>query len=41
MSAIVLSIEGSKLMQVSEAVGFATVDDLLALLVADSVCLAI
>ena len=41
MSAIVLSIKGSKLMQICEAEGFATVDDLLALLVADSVCPAI
>jgi Protein of unknown function (DUF3768) len=41
MSAIVLSIKGSKLMQVCEAEGFATVDDLLALFVADSVCSAI
>jgi uncharacterized protein DUF3768 len=38
MSAIVLSIKGSKLMQVFEAEGFASIDDLLAVLVADSVC---
>jgi hypothetical protein len=41
MSAIVLSIKGSKLMQVCEAEGFASIDDLLAVLVADSVCPAI
>jgi hypothetical protein len=41
MSAIVLSIKGSKLMQVCEAEGFAYIDDLLALLVTDSVCPAI
>ena len=41
MSAIVLSIKGSKLGKVCEAEGFATVDDLLVLLVADSVCPAI
>lgn len=38
MSDIVLSIKGSKLMKVCEAEGFATIDDLLALMVADSVC---
>jgi hypothetical protein len=41
MSAIVLSIKASKLMQVCEAEGFATIDDLIALSVADSVCPAI
>jgi hypothetical protein len=41
MSAIVLSMKASKLMKVCEAEGFATVDDLLALVVADSVCPAI
>ena len=41
MSAIVLSIKGSKLMQVCEAEGFASIDDLLAVLVADGVCPAI
>ena len=41
MSAIVLSIKGSKLMQVCEAEGFASIDDLIALVVADSVCPAI
>jgi hypothetical protein len=41
MSAIVLSIKGSKLMQVCEAEGFASLDDLLGLLVTDSVCPAI
>jgi len=41
MSAIVLSIRGSKLVKVCEAEGFATVDDLIALSVADSVCPAI
>jgi len=41
MSAIVLSIRGSKLVKVCEAEGFATIDDLLALVVADSVCPAI
>jgi hypothetical protein len=41
MSAIVLSIKGAKLMQVCEAEGFASIDDLIALLVTDSVCPAI
>jgi hypothetical protein len=41
MYATVLSIKGSKLMQVCEAEGFASVDDLIALVVADSVCPAI
>jgi hypothetical protein len=41
MSDIVLSIRGSKLVKVCEAEGFATVDDLIALSVADSVCAAI
>jgi hypothetical protein len=41
MSAIVLSNNGSKLMKVCEAEGFATIDDLIALSVADSVCPAI
>jgi hypothetical protein len=41
MSAIVLSIKASKLMKVCEVEGFATVDDLVALTVADSVCAAI
>jgi hypothetical protein len=41
MSAIVLSIKGSKLMQACEAEGFASIDDLLAVLLADSVCPAI
>ena len=41
MSDIVLSIRGSKLVKVCEAEGFATVDDLIALSVADSVCPAI
>jgi hypothetical protein len=41
MSAIVLSIKGSKLMQVCEVEGFASIDDLIALVVADSVCPAI
>jgi cobalamin biosynthesis Co2+ chelatase CbiK len=41
MSAIVLSIKGSKLIRVCEVEGFATVDDLIALVVADSVCPAI
>ena len=41
MSAIVLSIKGSKLMQVCEAEGFTSIDDLLFLLMADSVCPAI
>ena len=41
MSDIVLSIKASKLMKVCEAEGFATVDDLIALSVADSVCPAI
>ena len=41
MSAIVLSIKASKLMRVCEAEGFATIDDLIALSVADSVCPAI
>ena len=41
MSAIVLSIKGSKLMEVCEAEGFASIDDLIALVVADSVCPAI
>ena len=41
MSAIVLSIKASKLVKVCEAEGLATIDDLLALTVADSVCPAI
>jgi hypothetical protein len=41
MSNIVLSAETAKLMMVCEAEGFATVDDLLVLLVADSLCPAI
>jgi hypothetical protein len=41
MSAIVLSIKASKLVKVCAAEGFTTVDDLLALAVADSVCPAI
>ena len=41
MSDIVLSIKASKLVKVCEAEGFATVDDLVALSVADSVCPAI
>ena len=41
MSDIVLSIRGSKLVKVCEAEGFVTVDDLIALSVADSVCPAI
>ncbi len=41
MSAIVLSIKASKLVKVCEAEGFATVGDLIALSVADSVCPAI
>jgi hypothetical protein len=41
MSGIVLSIKASKLVKVCEAEGFATVDDLIALSVADSVCPAI
>ena len=41
MSAIVLSMKGSKLMKVCEAEGFASIDDLVALVVADSVCAAI
>ena len=41
MSAIVLSMKASKLMRVCEAEGFATIDDLIALSVADSVCPAI
>ena len=41
MSAIVLSKKGSKLMKACEAEGFATIDDLIALSVADSVCPAI
>jgi hypothetical protein len=41
MSAIVLSTKGSKLMQVCEAEGFASIDDLLFLLIVDSVCPAI
>jgi Protein of unknown function (DUF3768) len=41
MSDIVLSIKASKLMTVCEAEGFATIDDLIALSVADSVCPAI
>ena len=41
MSTIVLSVKASKLMKVCEAEGFATIDDLIALSVADSVCPAI
>lgn len=41
MSDIVLSIKTSKLMQVCDSEGFASIDDLPALLVADSVCPAI
>ena len=41
MSAIVLSTKALKLMKMCEAEGFATVDDLIALSVADSVCPAI
>ena len=41
MSAIVLSMKASKLMRVCEVEGFATIDDLIALSVADSVCPAI
>ena len=41
MSDIVLSIRGSKLVKVCGAEGFVTVDDLIALSVADSVCPAI
>jgi len=41
MSAIVLSNKASKLMMVCESEGFASIDDLLALVVADSVCPAI
>ena len=41
MSTIVLSMKASKLMKVCEAEGFATIDDLIALSVADSVCPAI
>ena len=41
MSAIVLSMKASKLMKVCEAESFATIDDLVALVVADSVCPAI
>jgi hypothetical protein len=41
MSAIVLSTKRSKLMKVCEAEGFASIDDLLALVVVDSVCPAI
>ncbi len=41
MSAIVLSMKASKLMKVCEAEDFATIDDLIALSVADNVCPAI
>jgi hypothetical protein len=41
MSAIVLSNKASKLIKVCEAEGFATIDDLVALTVADSMCPAI
>ncbi len=41
MSTIVRSMKASKLMKVCEAEGFATIDDLIALSVADSVCPAI
>ena len=41
MSTIVLSTKASKLMKLCEAEGFASVDDLLAVSVADSVCPAI
>ena len=41
MSNIVLSTKAAKLMRVCEAEGFATVDDLLVLLVVDNVCPAI
>ena len=41
MSTIVLSTKGSKLMKVCEAEGFVTIEDLLELSVADSVCPAI
>jgi hypothetical protein len=41
MSAMVLSNNASKLMMVCESEGFASIDDLLALVAADSVCPAI
>jgi hypothetical protein len=41
MSNVVLSAKAVKLMTVCEAEGFATVDDLLVLLVTDSLCPAI
>jgi hypothetical protein len=41
MSNVVLSAKAAKLMTVCEAEGFVTVDDLLVLLVADSLCPAI
>ena len=41
MSDIVLSIKAAKLLKVCEAEGFATMNDLLVLSVADSVCPAI
>ena len=41
MSAIVLSMKASKLMRVCEVEGVATIDDLIALSVTDSVCPAI
>lgn len=41
MTNVVLSVKASKLITVCEAVGFATVDDLLVLLVTDSLCPAI
>jgi hypothetical protein len=41
MTTIVLSTKGVKLMKACEAEGFASIDDLLALAVADSVCPAI